>query len=160
MVDIKGYEGLYAITSCGKVWGYKRKKFLKPTLTAQGRLRVGLYKDGKLTSYLIHRLVAEAYIPNHNGLPQVNHKDENPQHNWINNLEWCSGEYNLSYGTRLERSVKGHKKPIYCVELDKVFDSAADAARELGLDNSAIGKVCKGKKKTTGGYHFRYMEVA
>ena len=159
MIDIKGYEGLYAITSCGKVWGYKRKKFLKPTVAADGRERVGLTKNGIQKQYLVHRLVAEAYISNPLNLPQVNHKDENPLHNYINNLEWCDNTYNLSYGTRLERSVKGHKKPIYCVELDKIFDSVADASRELNIDNSGIVKVCKGKKLTAGGYHWKYAEV-
>ena len=87
MKDIKGYEGLYAITSCGKVRSYRRKKFLCPNTSVDGYVRVGLHKNGKTKTIEIHRLVAEAYIPNPEGLPQVNHKNENPSDNNLENLE-------------------------------------------------------------------------
>lgn len=156
--DISGFESHYAITDDGQVWSYKSNKFLKPTLTAQGRLRVGLIKDGVRQTYLIHRLVGEAFLPNPLGLPQLNHKDEDPTNNRVSNLEWCDNKYNCNYGTRTQRSANGHKKPIYCVELDRVFASAADAARELNIDNSTLAKVCKGKKNTCGGYHWCYWK--
>ena len=105
MRDIKDYEGLYAITSCGRVWSYRRKKFLKPG-NSRGYLTVTLCKEGQQKTYSIHRLVAEAYIPNPEGLPQVNHKDECKTNNCINNLEWCDGVYNVNYGTRNLRAVK------------------------------------------------------
>jgi hypothetical protein len=89
MEDIKGYEGLYAVTSCGRVWSYRSKKFLKPKEDKNGYLSVGLRLNGKQDRRYIHRLVAEAYIPNPAALPQVNHKDEIKSHNYINNLEWC-----------------------------------------------------------------------
>ena len=160
MRDIVGYEGEYAITGDGRVWSYKRKKFLKPMLTMDGYHRVSLCKEGKGKNYLIHRLVAEAYIPNPDNLPQVNHKDENKQNNCVSNLEWCDAKYNANYGTRTERSNKKRSKPVYCEELDMVFYGARQAARELGLDNSNIIKCCKGKLKTTGGFHFRYAEMS
>ena len=78
MKDIVGYEGEYAITRDGKVWSYKRNKFLKCSDNGKGYYQINLYKNGKGKNYLIHRLVAEAYIPNPEGLPQVNHRDENP----------------------------------------------------------------------------------
>ena len=90
MKDIIGYEGLYAVTSCGKVWSYKSKKFLKPGKRRDGYLHVSLYKGGEGKLYYIHRLVAEAYLPNPNGLQQVNHKDENRENNALQNLEWCT----------------------------------------------------------------------
>lgn len=75
MRDIKGYEGLYAATSCGRIFSYRAKKFLKPRITKKGYCRVLLYKDGKGKDFYIHRLVAEAYLDNPENLPQVNHKD-------------------------------------------------------------------------------------
>lgn len=158
MKDIIGYEGLYAVTSCGKVYSYRSKKFLKPHKDKGGYLYVGLYKGGERESYKIHRLVAEAYLPNPEELPQVNHKDENKENNALPNLEWCDQSYNSNYGSRNERMAKSLSKPIFCEELNKTFDGAHAAARELGLDNSHIIKCCKGKRKTTGGYHFRYQE--
>ena len=159
MKDIKGYEGLYAITSCGKVWSYKSQKFLKLTDDGRGYLIVSLCKGGKGKAFRVHRLVAETYIPNPNNLPEVNHKDEVKINNCINNLEWCDSKYNNNYGTRTTRSAEKRRKPVYCVELDKVFDSMSAAAAELGLKVSAISLCCKGERlKTTGGYHFRYAE--
>ena len=75
MKDIKGYEGLYAVTSCGRVWSYRRNKFLAPATIKSGYNYVNLYKDGKKKFCRVHRLVAEAYIPNPDNLPQVNHKN-------------------------------------------------------------------------------------
>lgn len=158
MRDIPGFEGLYAVTSCGKVWSYKRKIFLKVWDRGNGYLSVNLYKNGVEKHFLIHRLVAEAYLPNPEGLPQVNHIDEDKTHNYINNLEWCDSQYNNNYGTRCERMSKTLGKMIYCVELGRTFDSACQAARELGLNNSHISKCCTGKRKTTGGYHWRYAD--
>ena len=158
MKDIIGYEGLYQITSCGKVWSYKNKKFLKPRKIRDGYLQVGLCKDGKREFYYIHRLVAEAYLPNPDNLPQVNHKDENKENNALQNLEWCTQKYNMNYGSRTQKSAKNRSKPVYCEELNKTFDGASAAARELNLYQSNITQCCKGKLKTAGGYHWRYQE--
>ena len=158
MKDILGYEGLYAITSCGKVWSYRTKKFLKLRERGGGYLYVGLHKDKKIKNYSIHRLVAEAYLPNPDNLPCVNHKDENNENNALPNLEWCTYEYNNNYGSRNEKAAKRCRKPVYCEELNRTFESGIAVARELGLDNSSITKCCKGKQKTCGGYHWRYQE--
>ena len=157
--DVKDYEGEYAITRDGRVWSYKSKRFLKPRLV-RGYHQLGLYKDGKRKNYLIHRLVAEAFIPNPLGLPQVNHKDECKINNCVSNLEWCDAKYNANYGTRTERIANKRSIPVYCEELNKTFYGAREAARELGLDNSNIIKCCKGKLKTHRGYHFRYAETS
>lgn len=155
MRDIKGYEGLYAVTSCGKVWSYRSQKFLKPDRGSKGYLRVILCKNGEQKRYLVHRLVLETYNPVE-GMEdlQVNHRDECPGHDWLNNLEWMTPKENSNYGTRNARI----SKPVYCVELDKIFDGVRAAARELGLNSSSICKCCKGKLKTHGGYHWRYVE--
>lgn len=95
MKDIKNYEGLYAVTEDGQVWGYKRKRFLSPTADKDGYLRVSLSKDSQSKTYKIHRLVAEAYLPNPNNLPEVHHIDTNRTNNNISNLQWVSKEENL-----------------------------------------------------------------
>lgn len=81
MRDIKDYEGLYGITSCGRVWSYRSKKFLKPANDGSGYLKVALCKDKKRKWYYIHRLVAEAYIPNPENKLYINHIDENKANN-------------------------------------------------------------------------------
>ena len=157
--DIKDYEGLYAITRDGRVWSYRSNKFLKPRLV-RGYHQVILCKEGKGKTYYIHRLVAKVFIPNPDNKPQVNHLDENKLNNSVSNLEWATAKENSNYGTRTERSNKKRSKPVYCIELDKTFYGAREAARELGLHNSSIIKCCKGKLKTTGGYHWRYAETS
>ena len=163
MKDIQGYEGMYAVTSCGKVYSHKSKKFLKPVKNNAGYSVVCLHKDGEQKNYYIHRLVAEAYLPNPEELSQVNHKDENKENNALPNLEWCDGSYNINYGSRNERAGKAISKalsiPVFCEELNKTFSGARSAGRELSLSQSSITQCCKGKQKTCGGYHWRYQEV-
>ena len=112
MKDIQGYEGLYAVTSCGKIWSYRSKKFINIRKNRGGYLVVNLSKNGKNTTYQVHRLVAKAYIPNPDDLPQINHKDENKEHNYVNNLEWCTAKYNSNYGTRNQRALETKKNKL------------------------------------------------
>ena len=151
MKDIKNYEGLYAVTSCGKVWSYRSQKFLKGIPDKDGYLRVTLVKDKQKRNFFIHRLVAEAYISNPNNLPQINHCDECKHHNYINNLEWVTAKTNANYGSRNKRI----SKPVYCVELNKTFESQTMAANALGVDVKGISKCCLGVYQTSGGYHWR-----
>ena len=147
MKDIKGYEGLYAITSCGRVWSYRSKKFLKPSKDRTGYLTVGLRLNGKQDRRYIHRLVAEAYIPNPAALPQVNHKDEIKSHNYINNLEWCSAQYNRAYSSG---------KKVKCIETEQVFESFHDAGRWINKDYTNIRRAIK-RNGTCGGYHWEMI---
>lgn len=115
MKDIENYEGLYAITEDGKLWSYRRKKFLRIQDNGIGYKICTLYKNGKATMYYIHRIVAQAFIPNPNNWPQINHKDENPANNRVENLEWCTQEYNNNYGSHREKLsivAKNRKKKI------------------------------------------------
>lgn len=157
MIDIKGYEGLYAVTFAGKVWSYRKNIFLKPFLS-RGYFKVRLCKDELNRQVAVHRLVAEAFLPNPQNLPQINHKDENKKNNCADNLEWCDAKYNLNYGEHNKKVARSHCKKVYCVELDRVFESAKSAAMQLGLFDSNIAKCCKGKYKTTGGYHWEYAD--
>ena len=155
MKNIKGYEGLYGITTEGDVWSYRRKKFLKPGVNNDGYLYINLSKNGKYKSYTIHRLVAEAYIPNPENLPEINHKDENKTNNCLQNLEWCDHKYNINYGTRNEKL----KKPILQYDLDgnfiKEWESAADVGKKV---KSSICHCLNGDQKTAYGYKWVYKE--
>lgn len=180
--DIEGYEGLYQVSDCGNVKSLERdvysqcgtitrrtkEKILVPILDRDGYMRVNLHKNGKMKVMSIHRLVAMAFLPNPENKPQVNHIDEVKTNNAVDNLEWCNHEYNINYGTRTERSIQNRRsyklgnapraKPVFCVELNKKFDCAKSVEKELGVDGSAITKACKGKIKTTGGFHWRYAD--
>lgn len=151
MKDIKNYEGLYAITSCGKVWSYRRKRFIKPKVD-KGYLRVVLRKDKEQKWVFIHRLVAEAYIPNPNNYDTVDHIDFDKTNNCVNNLQWMSRSENSG-----KRRDYGYK-PVRCIELNTIYHSIAEAGGRLNLDKSSIGKVCRGERKTTGGYHWEFVK--
>lgn len=155
MKDIKNYEGLYAATEDGRIWSHKNQKFLKPE-TIRGYLRVQLCKDGEKKSYFVHRLICESYHENPDNLPCVNHISEDKFDNRPENLEWCTHEYNNTYGTRLKRIAESNSKPVYCIELNRTFKGLTEAAQELNLKKSNICYCLRGTRNTTGGYHWRY----
>ena len=153
MKDIKNYEGLYAVTEDGKVWSYRRNKYLAPAQNNSGYLYVDLSLKGKQERLYLHRIVAETYLDNPLNLPCVNHKNEIKTDNRLENLEFCTYSYNNSYGTKLDNV----SKEVYCVELDRSFKSTREAARQLNTYNNHICDVCNGKRKTAEGYHWRYV---
>lgn len=168
MLDIKAYEGLYSITSCGKVYSHKRKKFLKSVKDTGGYYVVTLSKNNQKRKFLIHRLVLEAYLPIKNmSSLQVNHKNENKEDNFLNNLEWVTNKENINYGTRNKRvgeklKVSNKNNPklsfkIICVDLQKEFPSIREAARQMGLDASYLSKQIKQGKKAYG-FTWKYKE--
>ncbi len=154
--DIKGYDGRYAITTDGRIWSYKAKKYLKERVNETGYTSVCLSKNGQAKSFYVHRLVAETYIPNPENKPQVNHKDENRSNNNVNNLEWTTAKENSNYGTRNSKISLAKAKPVKCIETNRVFVSMTAAALLTGAQCSKISQVCKGKRKTAGGYHWEY----
>ena len=107
-----GYEGLYEVDVYGNVYSIPRNTTkggkLKPQ-KAHGYYRVALTKNGKTKCYFVHRLVAEAFIPNPENLSQVNHKDECKTNNFVGNLEWCTAIYNVRYGTGIQRQSESRK---------------------------------------------------
>ena len=117
-MPVKGYEGLYEVSNTGKVRSLKnsrhnvRKEPLlkKQRLGSWGYPVVALCKEGKSIEVLVHRIVAEAFIPNPNGYEVVNHKDEVKTNNLVENLEWCTQKYNNNYGTAKQRGVETRKK--------------------------------------------------
>ena len=153
--DIKGYEGLYAVTPEGEVWSYQSKKFLKPITDKDGYLIITLYKDGQKKMHKIHRLVAMAYLPNPENLPQINHKDENKANNCLQNLEWCDCKYNINYGTRNEKI----KKPILQYSLNGEFIREWPSATDVGKEvRCAIYDCIRGKQKTAINFIWKYKD--
>ena len=168
--DVKGYEGLYQVSNLGMVKSLgngksnnSKRKIMKPHYNQKGYLLIDLSNNGR-KSFQIHRLVAEAFIPNPNNLPQVNHKNEIKDDNSVENLEWCDNKYNSNYGTRLERIFKKTtngkcSKPV--LQIDKgtneviaEFPSVSEAERQLGI--SDVSNCCTGKQKTCGGYKWQF----
>lgn len=161
--DINGYEGLYMVSNMGNVksLNYSRtgkERVLNTEVRKDGYLMVTLCKDGKTKGYTVHRLVAKAFISNPNGYPVVNHKDCNPLNNRSDNLEWCTYSYNNTYNDRHLKAAEKLSRPIYCIELNKVFPSIIEAFRQTGVDYRHLSDVCKGKRKSAGGYHWQYAE--
>lgn len=164
--NIVGYEGLYQVSNLGRVKSlFRYKKILKPCLS-KGYYRVELFKEKSGKMFPIHRLVALAFIPNHNKLPCVNHKDEIKTNNCVDNLEWCTHEYNSNYGhcrDKIRRKCK--LKPVKQIKNGKVlnvFSSVLSATNYFGVDKSygsSIINVCKKKKGhyTAFGYEWEYV---
>ena len=161
--DIDGYEGLYQVSNLGRIksLNYKRTgrtKILK-LVKSNGYLDIILYNNGKCKHYLVHRLVAKAFIPNPDSLPEINHIDENKTNNKVDNLEWCTSKYNSNYGTKPLRFSKSRGISVKCIETEIVYHSAREAERQTGIDNTQIVGVCKGKYgyQTAGGYTWEYV---
>ena len=157
--DVKGYEGLYIISSTGRI-----AKLLHPKINKDGYCEQGLVKDKNKKGKRIHRLVAEAFIPNPLGLKEVNHIDENKQNNEVCNLEWTTHQANVNHGTRIERMSNTQRnradcsKQVICIETGIVYPSINEASRQTGADRNTIADACKGKLKTAKGYHWKFKE--
>lgn len=179
--DIPGYEGLYKINNNGTIISYGRKNQIikKTCVSKNGYCRVVLSKNNKIKNYLIHRLVAETFIPNPNNYECVNHKDENKLNNNVENLEWCTFTYNINYGTRTKRIAekirithKGrHFSPktefkksmgaikVYNATTNRIYSSMQEAFKETGVPTSNICNCCKGKASQAGGYKWEYYSL-
>ena len=162
--DIEGYEGLYQISNLGRVRSLNCRGhkgcigILTPRLDGKGYEMVALYKEGKARNIKVHRLVAQAFIPNPNNYPQVNHKDENKTNNDVKNLEWCTNEYNHNYGTRNERVGKSLSKKVICITTGEIFNSMREACRKYNISVGSMTECCQGKRKTVGGYKWEYFK--
>ena len=151
--DIEGYEGLYQVSNLGNVKSLHFKnpkncseKVLKTTNNKYNYPTIGLYKDKKCKRFLVHRLVAKAFIPNPNNYPQINHKDETTDNNCVDNLEWCTQEYNLKYGTRMERVSKANTGKKRSEETKAKFSAIHKGKKRLQTTKQKISIAKRGVK--------------
>lgn len=154
--EIKGFEGIYEVSNLGRI-----RRYLKPAINNLGYKHLALMKNAtdEKKEYLLHRLVAEAFIPNPDNLPYINHKDENPSNNHVDNLEWCTQKYNVNYGTSIERRKHKRSKKIIQLTLDDVplrIFSSLTSTKEYGFNPAHVSSCCKGKRKSHLGYKFIY----
>lgn len=155
----------YEVNENGEVRHRERKQILRGKVDRYGYRVLALSSGDRLRPQhaSVHRLVAQAFIPNPDNLPVVNHKDENKLNNAASNLEWCSALYNTRYGTGQQRSSEARKRPIEAVKDGKAvmrFACVGDAAEAFGVSPSSIKDVLRKKKwhKTSCGYGWRYAE--
>ena len=166
--DVNGYENLYQVNRKGEVRsshkGYWEK--LSAGKSSCGYRNFLFHKDGKRKNMRGNRLVAEAFIPNPNNLPFVNHKDENPLNDCVENLEWCTAEYNANYGTLKERQSKNNIKnrPVCMFDVDgtfiKEFYNIHEAAKHINGNHPCLSRCCSGQVFCYKGYIWRYKEDA
>ena len=161
---VVGYEGLYEVSNWGRVKSVNynhtgKEKILKQNQIKNGYKSVMLYKDGNGKNYLVHRLVAEAFLPNPNDYKEVNHKDENKLNNSVDNLEWCTNEYNHNYGTINERISQSQSKPVLQYDLEgnfiKEWKSVTECCRN-GYNQGHVGACCRDERKTHKGFIWEY----
>ena len=159
--DVLGYEGLYQVSNKGNVYSVERINsngrkcggiILKPRPTITGYLQVNLCKNGKVKSSYIHRIVAEAFVPNPNNYPEINHLDEDKANNYVKNLEWCTRKYNMNHGTRSERASQAQSKKIRAINIETgevlTFNSTQEA---ISKGYFAVSKACRGVYKSSSG---------
>lgn len=173
--NIDRYNGKYKISNRGRVYSVKSNIYLKIAKDYHGYLFVNLCNNGKQKYKRIHRLVAEAFIPNPYNLPEVNHKDENKENNYVENLEWCDRKYNNNYGTRKERiqytldnmnwdKTNCLRKPKmvgkYTLDnqLIEIYKSTQEAERKTGFNHCNICRCCNGKLHTYKNYIWKYIK--
>lgn len=165
MMEIwKEIDDRYSISNFGRVKSnYRNKDLVLKQRVVNGYLKVNLYKDKIMKSVSVHRLVAEAFIPNPDDLPEVNHKDENKENNYVDNLEWCTPKYNCNYGTRIDRISSKFQKRICSVDKNDIFeyfDSEVEAANKTGISRSSISSALTGYRRghTAGGRLWFYND--
>lgn len=193
----------YEISNFGRLRNKITKNIRKPRDNGNGYLYTQINIDGKTINLYIHRLVALTFIPNIENKPQVNHKDDNKQNNYVENLEWCTPSENIQHAHKLglrpltekqlinarvqlqklteEQLKKGKKnlkqtikekskkglirwesrnqfKPLFCIELNRVFICASRVEEKLSIKKDTIQKAMNKGYKTCGGYHWKYIK--
>lgn len=178
--DVVGFEDYYQVSNLGNVrskdrevntWHgviLKRGRILKQSIGKNGYYSVCFQVQNKKKSYSVHRMVAQAFIPNLDNMPYINHKDENKLNNNIENLEWCTAKYIINYGTCKERrnQTKRETSNLFKVTMQynldgtfvKEWKSTKEIERELGFSNQGVSACCRGIRKSFNGFIWKYKE--
>ena len=167
-IDVVGFEGLYKVSSLGKILDCSTLEIKIGSKRPDGYRSIRMKKGGKVYNRYVHRLVALhfiSFVPSCKNNYQVNHKDQNKDNNTIYNLEFVSPKANANYGDRINRisetrkkngSIGGVGKAVICQENGIIYHSIMEAERQTGVKNTLISKCCKGYQKTAGGFHWTY----
>lgn len=143
---------IYSVSNLGKVRNEETRNILIGGYDRDRYRQVTLCYKGKQYNRRVCRLVAIAFIPNPNKLPQVNHKDEDKENDAYYNLEWCTAKYNNNYGQRTNET----RKKVVCIETGRVYEGIRVAERCTGVPHSSISMACK-KGIVAGGFHWKYV---
>lgn len=172
---IPGYEDIAQVSTMGNVktvgrWvllndgrkHFRKERILKPTRNKEGYLRVGLSRNGKKRRFLVHRLVAETWLDNPENKPQVHHRNEQKDMNFVENLSWATAKENSNWGTRNKRRADKLSMPVEAVDPNTgqvvmEFSSTMEAGRK-GFDSGHISACCRGERKTHKGFAWRFKE--
>ena len=176
---VNNFEGMYMVSNMGRVKSLDRiifqkdrsgniskhiykGKILKKCTQVNGYETIDLHKNSKTQRYLVHRLVAEHFLEKPKGKEYINHKDNTRNNNIYTNLEWCTQSENIQYAYDNGTKIPPHQRKVYqCKkngEIIKLWESLAQACRELKIYESNIAKVCNGKRSQTGGYKWKYAD--
>lgn len=155
-VDIVGYEGIYKVSKDGQVMNVRKNKTIKPLLNIYGYYSVRLHKDGNRRTAFVHRLIAQAFIPNPDNKSEVNHIDGNKLNNDISNLEWVSHRENIIHSVDI---LNHQKRAVRCIETGIVYESIKAAALAVNGHKTGIAHASNGKIKTYKGYHWEKINT-
>ena len=168
-IDIPGYEGIYQASNRGNIrsldryvkhaYGLRKERgrILKQRVL-RNYMSASLRKNGELVCAFAHRLIALAFLPKPEGMNEVNHKDECKTNNNVRNLEWCNHSYNTTYGTARERAAEITSKPVIGTDADGNEHYFKSVKAASGIAGNHISECCEGKRKTCGGFTWRYAE--
>lgn len=160
------YRGKYQVSNLGNVraLNYMRtgeKHLLSQTKNTNDYLLISLWKNNKKRRFMVHRLVAHMFCNGYKDGLEVNHKDQNPLNNTVENLEWCSHEYNLRYGNRIKKQAKKISRKVIGYSLTDtrvIILQSTRQGKKFGFCQSSISACCRGEVETHKGYHWKYIE--
>ena len=174
---VKNYEQYYEVSSLGRIRSLDRKTIFKDgrvrqfygkvliinTVNNSGYLTVSLHDRGKSKTFLVHRIVAEAFVENPNQYTEVNHIDQNKKNNRVENLEWCTNKENVNHGNEIERGAKKQRRNFVQLDMDgnlvKVWSGFKKMQRETGVQRKSVYECCVGKRDSYMGYKWKYAEA-